>query len=76
VRGRDYSRGIVPAVGELDGEGLETGVGGELPLEVLVVGGGVAGYVGGGRCAAAVAGVGPGVGADGAGVGVGVGEED
>lgn len=62
-------------MGELDGEGLDTGVGGELPLEVLVVGGGVAGYVGGGR-AAAVAGVGPGVRADGAGVGVGVGEED
>jgi hypothetical protein len=57
-------------VGELDGEVLEVGVGGELESEVLGgvgVVGSVAGDVGG-WCCRAVLGVNPGIGADGAGV--------
>ena len=60
-------RRVIPAVGKLDGEGLDAGVGGEFPLEVLLVARVVAENVGGwgGR---GIARVDPGLGADGAGI--------
>lgn len=56
-------------MGELDGEALDAGVGGELPLEVLVVARVVAQHVRR-RGRGSVVRVEPGLGADGAGVGV------
>jgi hypothetical protein len=49
VAGGGYVRGVIPAMGELDGEVVDGGVGGEKPLEVLQVAGVIAGDVGGGR---------------------------
>lgn len=48
MRGGDI-RGVVPAVGELNGEMVEGGIRCEHPLEILRIPGLVAGHVGRGR---------------------------